>query len=217
MLNSKKKLQLVTAFSTLLLFAIGIGCGGFFVDPTLSSMTITPSAPSVQTVGQTVQLTATGVYNDGSTKNLTASSGTTWTTSASNIVSVNSTGLIKAVSISTTTVTITATNTSKSGAVSATATVTVGTSTGTVTVTCTQCSGNTISISGNGGTGSAVSFTADQNGTDVTSQATWTSSNSSIISIGSGGSGTLGGSTGNVTITATVSGTNGNVTITVTQ
>ena len=33
MLSSKKKLQLVAAFATLFLFAVGMGCNGFFVDP----------------------------------------------------------------------------------------------------------------------------------------------------------------------------------------
>lgn len=46
--------------------------------PTLSSITVTPSAKTVN-VGQTITLTATGNYSDGSTQSVTAAS--TWTTS----------------------------------------------------------------------------------------------------------------------------------------
>ncbi len=79
MLSSKKKLQLVAAFATLLLFATGVACNGFFVDPVLTSMTVGPTATINQ--GETVQESAIGTYNDGSTKIL--SSGVQWSSSAS--------------------------------------------------------------------------------------------------------------------------------------
>jgi hypothetical protein len=211
MLSGKKKLQLAGGFAALLCFAAAVGCGSFFVDPTLTSLAITPSTFSLQTVGQTQQLTATGTFNDGSTQNLTGSS--TWTSSDPAIAKVSKTGLVTAMTSSTGTATITATNTSKSGAVSGTATATIGASTGTITVTCTSCTGNTISIATNAG--AAVTFAADQNGTDVTNQATWSSSNTSIITNPSAGSASLGGSKGNVTITASYLGATGNVVITV--
>ena len=44
MLSSKKKLQLVGAFTTLFLFAVVVGCNGFFVDPVLTSITVGPTA-----------------------------------------------------------------------------------------------------------------------------------------------------------------------------
>jgi hypothetical protein len=214
MLSGKKKLQLAGGFAALLSYAAALGCGGFFVDPTLTSLAISPATFTLQTVGQTQQLTATGTYNDGSTKNLTGTS--TWSSSDTAVATVSGTGLVTAkTSTSGLSATITVTNTSKSGAVSGTATATIGAASGTVTVTCTSCTGNTISISGNGGAGTQVSFTADENGTDVTSQAAWTSSNTQIISNPSGGNATLGGTTGTVTITATVSGASGNVQVTV--
>lgn len=48
--------------------------------PTLSSITVTPSAKTVN-VGQSITVTATGNYSDGSTQSVTAAS--TWTTSNS--------------------------------------------------------------------------------------------------------------------------------------
>jgi hypothetical protein len=51
----------------------------------------------------------------------------------------------------------------------------------------------------------------------VTNSATWSSSNTSIITTPSAGSATLAGSTGTVTITATNNGGHGSVTVTVTQ
>jgi hypothetical protein len=53
-------------------------CKGFFFDPTLSSITVTPVTPSVAT-GSTKQMTETGTDNDGSTKNITSS--VTWSSS----------------------------------------------------------------------------------------------------------------------------------------
>jgi Bacterial Ig-like domain (group 2) len=219
MLNTKQKIKIGAALAALLLFAFGVGCSGFFVNPTLSSITITPASPSLTTVGQQQQLTATGTYSDGTTQNITASSGTAWTSSDTTAVTVNNTGLIKAVSLTaTSSVTITVTNTSSTGAVSGTATVCVGstcTTSSSITVTCDGCIGNSISLSASGGT---VQFTASQNGTDVSPEATWTSSNSGVVSITSNGGGiaSLVG-TGNATITANVSGAVGSVTISVTQ
>jgi trimeric autotransporter adhesin len=219
MLNTKQKLKIAGAIACLLLFATVVGCNGFFVNPTLSSITITPSSPSLTTVNETQQLTATGTYSDGTTQNVTASSGTTWSSSDTSAVSVTNAGLIKAVSITaTSSVTITVTNTTSTGAVSGTATVCVGstcTTSSSITVSCDQCSGNTISLSGNGGAGTQIQFSATQNGTDVSSEATW-SSNSGAISISSTGGGiaTL-ETTGTATITANVSGATGTITVTV--
>jgi trimeric autotransporter adhesin len=221
MLNTKQKIKIGAAMAALLLFAFGVGCSGFFVNPTLSSITITPASPSLTTVGQQQQLTATGTYSDGTTQNITASSGTAWTSSDTTAVTVNNTGLIKAVSLTaTSSVTITVTNTTSTGAVSGTATVCVGstcTTSSSISVTCDQCSGTSISLSRNGGAGTQIQFTATQSGTDVSTEATW-SSNSGAISIASNGAGiaTL-ETTGTATITANVSGATGQVTISVTQ
>jgi len=95
MLSSKQKLQLVIAFATLLLAAVGVGCSGFFINPTLTSLAVGPQA-SIQT-GGTVQMEAVGTYNDGTQKPL--NSGVYWSSSATNIASISTTGLVTGVSV----------------------------------------------------------------------------------------------------------------------
>lgn len=90
MLSSKKKLQLVAAFATLFLFAVVVGCNGFFVDPVLTSIAVGPTATINQ--GATVQESAVGSYNDGSTKTL--SSGVQWSSSDSTAATVTNAGLV---------------------------------------------------------------------------------------------------------------------------
>jgi len=90
MVSSKKKLQLVAAFATLLLFAVIVGCNGFFVDPTLTGITVGPTA-TIQT-GKTVQMSAVATYNDGTTK--TVGSGVQWSSGTPNVASVSSSGLV---------------------------------------------------------------------------------------------------------------------------
>ena len=101
MLSSKKKLQLVTAFATLFLFAVVVGCNGFFVDPVLTSIAVGPTATINQ--GATVQESAIGTYNDGSTKTL--GSGVQWSSSDATAASVNNSGLVTGASPGSATIT----------------------------------------------------------------------------------------------------------------
>jgi hypothetical protein len=101
MLSNKKKLQLVAAFATLFLFAVGIGCSGFFVDPVLTSIAVGPTATINQ--GATVQESAIGTYNDGSTKTL--GSGVQWSSSDATSASVNNSGLVTGASPGSATIT----------------------------------------------------------------------------------------------------------------
>src|SRR5208337_4034241 len=115
MLSSNKKLQIAGACATLLVFALGVGCNSFFVNPTLTGITVGPTT-SIQT-GGTVQMSAVGTYNDGTTN--TISSGVYWSTSDSTIASVNKSGLAKGVGPGQATIT------GASGTVSGSATITV--------------------------------------------------------------------------------------------
>jgi uncharacterized protein YjdB len=101
MLSRKKKLQLVAAFAILFLFAIVLGCNGFFVDPVLTSIAVGPTATINQ--GTTVQESAVGTYNDGSTKTL--GSGVQWSSSDSTAASVNNSGLVTGASPGSATIT----------------------------------------------------------------------------------------------------------------
>jgi hypothetical protein len=100
MLSRKQKLQLSIAFITLLLAAVGVGCSGFFINPTLTSLTVGPQA-SIQT-GGTVQMQAVGTYNDGTQTPVT--SGVYWSSSATNIATINTQGLVTGVSVGQTTI-----------------------------------------------------------------------------------------------------------------
>lgn len=216
--RSRRKLQVIGSLSVLVLMAAAVGCHGFFIDPTLTSMTVsTLQSTSLQNVGNTLQLQATGVFDDGSHKNFTGSA--TWSvTSNPNFVSVNASGLVTALKVSPagTTATVQAAAQSSNGTVvSGSINITLGQST---SLTLTSSLGTTISLA-TSPTGTAISFTAMLNGTNKTSATTFTSSNSSIISIPSGSTGSIGGTTGTVTITGTDSTDNatGTLTITVTQ
>jgi hypothetical protein len=185
---------------------IGVGCRGFFVNPTLTSITVTPASPNLQ-VGGTLQLIATGNNDDGSTKSLTASS--TWTTSDATKVTVSSTGLVKGIA-NTTGVTITATN----GTISGTDTVTVGQTTQTLSLRSNPSSPISLSAVGSNTT---ITFTATLNGSDVSNSTTFTSNNTSVISSPSGNVATIVG-VGSTTITGTDSNNHtASITIQVTQ
>jgi hypothetical protein len=176
MLSSKKKLQLVAAFATLFLFALGVGCDGFFVDPTLTSVTVGPTATILQ--GATLQETAIGTYNDGSTKTL--GSGVHWSSSDSSVASVNGSGLVTGNSASTTAVTITA----ALGASSGTAAVTVN-----LGITALKISPLSTTIQHNGGTATFQAFATIQGQSqpvDVSATATWSLSNETDYSISQG-------------------------------
>src|SRR5712675_1795778 len=85
MSSMKSKLRLVGAFAALATLALAVSCKGFFVNPTLTGVSVGPQGLSIS-VNQTWQMTATGTYDDGSQKNLT--SGVAWSSSDPTTVSV---------------------------------------------------------------------------------------------------------------------------------
>lgn len=217
MLSRCRKLQLVVSFGVLLIAAVAVGCNGFFVDPTLTGMSVsTLQSTTLTAAGNTVQLIATGTYDDGSHKNLSGTA--TWSVTPPGFVTVSASGLVTATKVTTpgTAVTVQAASQSTNGTVvSGTITITAGTST---SLTITSSPASPISLATNPA-GTAVQFAATLNGNSVTGSTTFTSSNSNIINITSGSSGTLGSVTGSVTITGTDSADSatGTLTITVTQ
>jgi len=171
MLSSKKKFQLVAAFATLLLFALGVGCSGFFVDPVLTSLTVGPTATINQ--GATVQESAIGTYNDGSTKAL--SKGVQWSSSASTTAGVSSTGLVTG-------------NSQGSATITAAFQATSGTSSITVNlgnVTALKITPPTANIVANGTQNfqAFATVTGESAPVDVSSTATWTVSDPNNFTI----------------------------------
>jgi len=89
-----RKLPLTLAFVVLVALAFGASCKGFFVNPTLTSIAVGPTGQNVQQ-GGTLQMSARGTYDDGSTKNITGS--VLWSSDNMPIATVTSGGLVTAV------------------------------------------------------------------------------------------------------------------------
>jgi trimeric autotransporter adhesin len=210
----KRKLRVLVTFAALSLLALAAICRGFFVNPTLTSLAVTPTTASL-ILGQTQQLAATGSYAvDNSTKDLTGI--VTWTTSDSSVATVSTGGLVKAAA------TIanppgTATITATSGTITGTSTVTVNTgpllSITITTTTPNPAVGQTVVFTALG------TFSGSTQQQDITNQVTWSSNNTAVIATITNGSGAVlstatSGATTNVT--ATLNGiTSGPLTITV--
>lgn len=145
-----------------LLLGALVSCTGFFVTPKLTSIQLAPQNQSVP-VGGTVQLTATGVNNDGTVGTLGPIS---FSSSNVQIATVSGTGVVTGISAGTATITATA------NGVSGSTTVDVGGSGTGLTI---APANETASI-----TLGSVQFSAASGGQDVTSTCTWTSSDTAV-------------------------------------
>jgi hypothetical protein len=218
MSSSRRKLQIVASFALLLLMAvIGVGCNGFFVDPILQTITVGPNGVGIL-VAKTQQMTAIATYDDGSQKDITGSSKTTWTTNDQTIATVSASGLVTGAGAGTATVTAT------QGVATGSANLTVSL-TGVTSITVTPSSQ---SVSASGGIPFCLQATAAPSGTDISSTANWTftdSSNNPVTGINKTSTATCTGqgfligtllpaNTVIVKATASAPGTNGTVTST---
>jgi hypothetical protein len=217
MSSKKQKLQVMGAFAALATLALAVSCRGFFVNPTLTGVSVGPSGLNLN-VNQTWQMTATGTYSDGSQKTL--SSGVAWSSSDATAVSVSQGGLVTALSQGSSTIT------ASSGGCSA---CTGSTS---VSVVLQNITAITVSPSSQTATrnGTTVYFKATASpGGDITQGATWNvvdssgtnqNSNFSISFVSGSGEGFLPSSSatvGTYTINVTYPGTTvvGTATLTV--
>lgn len=170
MLSSRRKLQLVASFAVLVLMAVAsVGCNGFFVDPILQTITVGPTGVGIL-VGKTQQMTAIGTYDDGTQKNITGSSSTTWTTNDQTISTVSSAGLVTGEGAGN--ATVTATNGVATGSASITVSLT-----GVTSVAVTPSSQ---SVSASGGVPFCLVATATPGSVDISTlnSTTWTFTNS---------------------------------------
>src|SRR5947209_7282509 len=123
MSSKMQKVRLVGAFAVLATLALAASCRGFFVKPTLSSISVGPASPSIQTgsSNNTVQMFVVGTFNDGSTGNPAVS----WSISPTSTATISAGGLVTSADTGTATVTATA-NQNPSITGTQTVTVTVG-------------------------------------------------------------------------------------------
>ena len=206
-MNTKSQFQLVNRVAVFVFLIFAVGCTGFFVNPTLNSIAVGPQTATIQQ-GNTLQMASTGTYSDGSTQSLTGKS--FWSSSDSTTASVNSTGLVTGVSPGTATIT------ASSGTVTGSTTITISLANIT-SIAVTPTNSSTIQ-------GSTVQFTATATvaggGTqDITSSATWNSSNSNAGTIDTNGLFTASPSVSAnqaTSITATSGNVTGQTTMTVT-
>ena len=175
--------------------------------PTLQSIEITPSLKQAA-AGTTAQFTATGVYTDNSTQDLTTQA--TWESSDSAVATVND-GLAITAGVGSTTVS------AISGDVSGNTMLTVTNA----TLVSIEVSPAAPSLAN----GLTQQFTAtglytDNSTQDLTTQVTWASSNGAVATVsdvgGSNGLATTAG-VGSTTVSATSGGVTGDATLTVTN
>lgn len=172
----------------------------------LQQIDVTPVSQSLP-VGRTLQYTATGIYSDMTNQNLTTQ--VTWTSSDTTKAQISnadgSRGLATAIAVTTAPINISATLAGVTGTTQLSVTAAV---IETVTV-------NPASFSLVAGTTQQLTASAhysDGNDVDVTTQVTWTSSNTAraTVSNAMGSNGLVTSlTTGSVTITATLDGVSG--------
>jgi uncharacterized protein YjdB len=190
MLSSKRKIRVLAAFAVLLLSALAVGCRGFFVNPTLTTVTVGPSGADIQ-VGKTLQMVASGTYDDGSTKTLTGN--VLWSSSDTGIATVSDSGLATGVLFGSAVITAT------SGTVSGSTTLNVSLA----NIIKIEVTPTTWSMQiGDDKQFTAIATVQGGQQFNITDSAQWTSTNTSIATIDSGGLAS-GVAAGTVSITAT--------------
>jgi hypothetical protein len=164
MLRTKRKFQILAALTALLLSAAGLGCRGFFVNPTLTTITVDPPTPTIQVAQAPLQMTATGTFNDGSSSTLEKN--VFWSITPTSVATITSTGSLSGVSVGTATITASSVN------ITGTTTVTVALA----NVTSIQITPSNTSIEENGSQNYTASATVSGQTTpiDITGTATWT-------------------------------------------
>jgi len=160
------------------MLAISVACTGFFVNPTLNSIAVGPTNANVP-IGATQPMTATGTYNDGSTKNITSVPGIVWQSSDDTQATVSSTGVVTGVAVGTPTIT------AQMGTISGQTTVNV-TLTNVTSIVVTPTSQ---SVATNGGTTTfqaMANVSGSSTQVDVSAQAVWTITNSANYTLTQG-------------------------------
>ena len=182
---------------------------GSFSDST--TLTVVPAqlisidvSPNTVSIAQatTQQFSATGNFDDGSTQLLTS---VTWSSSATNTASVNSSGLASGLAIGQATISAT------SGSVTGSATLTVS---GATLVSIVVTPANSAMAVGTSKQFTATGSFSDSSTQDITASALWASSNPAAVTINNQGVASS-FATGTTTIIASVGSVNGSTGLTV--
>ena len=198
-------------YALLAVALLAAGCGGDDpVEPPTpppsavpTTVTITPDAADFESLGETVQLAATVLDQNGQAM---AGASVTWTTSDAGVATVSSGGLVTA-----------------TGNGMASVTATAGGATGSASVTVEQRAADVgvspaaDTLTSLGDTVRLMAAAADANGNAIASvEVTWSSGDEAVASVDSTGLVTATGN-GNATITATAGAASGTATVTVAQ
>ncbi|MGA9587107.1 MAG: Ig-like domain-containing protein [Terracidiphilus sp.] len=180
------------------------GTGAVVVSaPSLSSIAITPAVFSIGS-GQTKQLSAKGIYSDGTTQNV--SNQVTWNSLSTGSATVSATGLVSGASAGIST--ITATLGSVTGSAMATVTAAQLQSIVVTPATASIATGQTQAFAANG-------IFSDGSSTDMTDSVIWSSSATKFATVDTNGLAT-GVSAGAAMVTATSGTVSGSAALTVT-
>ena len=197
MWSSKRAVLLCTVVC---IAGIGVGCTGFFVNPTLSSLAIGPQTQTI-TTQQTLSMSATGTYSDGSTQDLTGK--VNWSSSTTSCATINSSGLVSP--IKTVTGICTTTISAASGTVAA-ATTTVTVSEGTPTLITLTASPNPPQHNTTVTFQALATFPNTPTPQDITTSVIWTVSDTTNLTLTNGSNtGTLSANSAGLSITVQAS------------
>jgi trimeric autotransporter adhesin len=181
---------------------VGGSSSGSSRSPSLQSIQVAPSAPSVA-LGLDQQFSATGVYSDGSTKDITAS--VVWASSNTGVVTISSSGFATSRAIGSVTVSATLSGVEGYGTLTVTKAILVS-------ITVTPANPDVLLATLQQFT--ATGTFSDQSSQDITGSVTWASSNATLLSIRGGGlAAAL--ALGSLTISATSGSISGSTTVTV--
>ena len=159
------------------LSAVGCGGGGAYSAPPvqLKSISISPANLTIA-LGLTQQLTATGTFSDGTTRDLSGS--VAWSSSCSGIADVSGSGLVSTMGQGTCTITGTISN------ISGSASITVGPP---ILASITVSAGTTQLTLGQNQQFTAIGTLTDKTTGDITHTVTWTSSSNLVVLMDNGG------------------------------
>ena len=162
----------------------------------LVSIAVSISSPSLP-LGNSEQLTATGSYTDGSTKNLTSSA--IWSSSSPSVITISNTGSVTAKSLGNSV--ISASSSGVAGSISGSANLSASNA---ALVSIAVSAGNPSLPLGNSEQLTATGTYTDGSTKNLTSSATWSSSSPGVVAVSSSGAVTTKG-VGNAVVSASSS------------